>query len=154
MIFICILQFKHLLWRYLLVYRWYIGVTLSLAGYTHVEVVDFLRLGGSCAICFRTDEFSHYSSSPPESAGGNWKWELFSASLVSSLRLTHTHTHLHCIESLNWMFPLKTLTGISQKGLSCDFMAPPPGHQQMRWIIGFTNVFSYSTILGKAEHIL
>lgn len=52
---------------------------------------------------FWTDEFCRYSSSPPEPAGGNWKWVLFSASLVSSFaaQRTNAHTHSHCVESLN-----------------------------------------------------
>lgn len=67
---------------------------------------------------FWADEFCHYSSSPPEHAGGNWKWVLFSASLVGSFaaRSTNADTHTYIVlRASTQCSPSKSLAGILKK---------------------------------------
>lgn len=71
---------------------------LGLSLVTYVEkLLIFSAWVETVWFCLWTDEFCHYSSSPPEPAGGNWKWVLFSASLVSSFaaQSTNAHTRAH-----------------------------------------------------------
>lgn len=77
---------------------------LGLSLVTYVEkLLIFSAWVETVWFCLWTDEFCHYSSSPPEPAGGNWKWVLFSASLVSSFAAqstnahTRAHTHTHTL---------------------------------------------------------
>lgn len=76
--------------------------SLSLVIYVE-KLLIFSAWVEAVRFCLWTDEFCHYSSSPPEPAGGNWKWVLFSASLVSSFaaQSTNAHTHAHT-HTLYW----------------------------------------------------
>jgi len=70
----------------------------SLSLVTYVEkLLIFSAWVEAVRFCLWTDEFCHYSSSPPEPAGGNWKWVLFSASLVSSFAAQSMNAHTHTL---------------------------------------------------------
>lgn len=92
---------------------------LSLSLVTYVEkLLIFSAWVEAVQFCLWTDEFCHYSSSPPEPAGGNWKWVLFSASLVSSFAPQNTNVHTYIVlRAWNECSPSKYLrTGILNKG--------------------------------------